>query len=75
MLQELLTIRSMCNALISSQSTKEDRGRIDVCQKGSIAVVTISNEGKRNALTVAMWEALKVSFTRLSADAALRCNA
>lgn len=50
-----------------------DRGRIEVCTQGPVATVTIANPGKRNALTVAMWNALRTAFERLSDDPALRC--
>jgi enoyl-CoA hydratase/carnithine racemase len=48
-------------------------GRISVQRDGLIAIVTIANEGKRNALTVAMWDALRETFTSLATDSALRC--
>lgn len=48
-------------------------GRIDIHRQGHVATVTIANEGKRNALTVAMWDALRDAFTAFAADAALRC--
>lgn len=50
-----------------------DQGRIEVHAQGHVATVTIANPGKRNALTVAMWNALHTAFERLSADADLRC--
>jgi len=40
---------------------------------GAIATVTLSNPGKLNALTVAMWQELARAMQRLSADDALRC--
>ena len=40
---------------------------------GAIATVTLSNPGKLNALTVAMWQELARAMERLSADDALRC--
>jgi enoyl-CoA hydratase/carnithine racemase len=40
---------------------------------GAIATVTLSNPGKLNALTVAMWQELAHAMERLSADDALRC--
>jgi enoyl-CoA hydratase/carnithine racemase len=39
----------------------------------AIATVTLSNPGKLNALTVAMWQELAHAMERLSADNALRC--
>jgi enoyl-CoA hydratase len=38
-----------------------------------IAFLTLSNPGKLNALDVAMWDALRMHFDRLSADENLRC--
>lgn len=52
---------------------QEEVGRIDIQRQGHIAIVTIANEGKRNALTVAMWDALRGTFTQFAADATLRC--
>jgi len=40
---------------------------------GAIATVTLSNPGKLNALTVAMWQELARAMRRLSADEELRC--
>lgn len=52
-------------------------GEILVTRDGAmgnqVAIVTLSNPPKRNALTVAMWRALAVAFDELSADDALRC--
>jgi len=38
-----------------------------------IAIVTLANPGKLNALNVAMWEALAQTFRKLSEDESLRC--
>ena len=40
---------------------------------GDVVTVTISNPAKLNALTVAMWRALKACFDALSAEPDLRC--
>jgi enoyl-CoA hydratase/carnithine racemase len=48
-------------------------GTIQVARDGAIATVAISNPGKLNALTVAMWRALAEAMHALSADDALRC--
>jgi enoyl-CoA hydratase/carnithine racemase len=40
---------------------------------GAVATVALSNPGKLNALTVAMWQELARAMERLSADDALRC--
>lgn len=40
---------------------------------GAIATVTLHNPAKLNALTVAMWQALKRAMDALSADETLRC--
>ncbi|HEY0847091.1 MAG TPA: enoyl-CoA hydratase/isomerase family protein, partial [Noviherbaspirillum sp.] len=38
-----------------------------------VATVTLSNPGKLNALNVAMWDALRSTFLKLSEDQSLRC--
>ena len=48
-------------------------GQIRVSVEGEIATVTISQPGKRNALTVDMWGELKSAFEKASANAVLRC--
>lgn len=45
--------------------------RID--KDGHIAVVTLSNPGKLNAIDISMWHELADSFRGLSADDSLRC--
>jgi len=55
------------------QATTTATGRIAIHRQGPVATVTIANEGKRNALTVAMWDALRDAFTAFAADATLRC--
>ena len=47
--------------------------RILVERDGAIATVTLSNPGKLNALTVAMWRELARAMETLSADGRLRC--
>ena len=42
-------------------------------RNGGVATVTLSNPGKLNAITVAMWRELKRVMDALSADDALRC--
>jgi enoyl-CoA hydratase/carnithine racemase len=44
-----------------------------VSQKDTFATVALSNPGKRNALTVAMWRELARVMRELSADESLRC--
>jgi enoyl-CoA hydratase len=44
-----------------------------VTRSGAIATVTLDNPGKLNALTLAMWQALKCAMQELSADESLRC--
>jgi enoyl-CoA hydratase len=44
-----------------------------VQRDGAIATVTLSNPGKLNAITVAMWRKLKRAMGALSSDDALRC--
>jgi enoyl-CoA hydratase/carnithine racemase len=48
-------------------------GRILRVQQDGIATVTIANPGKRNALTVGMWESLRQAFLDLAHDQQLRC--
>jgi enoyl-CoA hydratase/carnithine racemase len=42
-------------------------------KNGVIATVTLSNPGKLNAISVAMWDDLAAVFTQLSQDESLRC--
>lgn len=49
------------------------RAGIQVESADGIATVTIANPGKRNALTVAMWQSLQEAFGQLSEEAGLRC--
>jgi enoyl-CoA hydratase len=44
-----------------------------VARDGVVATVTLSNPGKLNALTAAMWAALTRALEALSADEGLRC--
>ncbi len=44
-----------------------------VMRDGDLATVTLHNPGKLNALTLAMWQALKRVMDTLSADDAVRC--
>ena len=48
-------------------------GEILVTRDGPVATVALSNPGKRNALTVAMWRELAAAMARLSDDDTLRC--
>lgn len=48
-------------------------GSIGLTRQDRIATVTIANVGKRNALDVAMWDALCAAFTRLAEDAEMGC--
>jgi len=48
-------------------------GSVSVAREGHIAVVSLDNPAKLNALTVAMWQALTGEMEALSADDALRC--
>ena len=48
-------------------------GKILVTRDGPAATVSLSNPGKRNALTVTMWRELAAVMAQLSADDALRC--
>jgi len=42
-------------------------------REGSTAIVTLSNPGKLNAISVSMWQALAAGFGALAADTSLRC--
>jgi enoyl-CoA hydratase len=53
--------------------TSDEKPRITVERDGAIATVTLSNPGKLNAITVAMWQELKRVMDALSAEDALRC--
>ncbi|MGB7543467.1 MAG: enoyl-CoA hydratase-related protein [Burkholderiales bacterium] len=46
---------------------------IQVTRGGDIATVALSNPGKLNALTLAMWKTLAEAVNSLSADESLRC--
>ena len=44
-----------------------------LAQDGAVATVTLSNPGKLNALSFAMWEQLAATFVLLSKDQSVRC--
>jgi enoyl-CoA hydratase len=48
-------------------------GEILLARDGAIAVVTLSNPGKLNALDIAMWKRLREVMRKLHADPSLRC--
>lgn len=50
----------------------DDPDRIDVDLAGAVATLTITNEGKRNVMTAAMWRALPEALGGLEADPAVR---
>lgn len=47
-------------------------GSVQVSQTGSIATLTLSNPGRRNTMTEAMWRALEPACARLADDASVR---
>ncbi|HYC43276.1 MAG TPA: enoyl-CoA hydratase-related protein [Noviherbaspirillum sp.] len=47
--------------------------KIRIDKDGHIAVVTLSNPGKLNAIDISMWHGLADTFRDLSADDSLRC--
>ncbi|WP_413542751.1 enoyl-CoA hydratase/isomerase family protein [Citricoccus nitrophenolicus] len=47
-------------------------GTVEVSQRGPIATVTLSNPGRRNTMTEAMWLALEPVCARLADDASVR---
>src|SRR5688500_787878 len=51
----------------------ESEPRILVKRDGDIATVVLSNPGKLNALTVAMWQELACVMRTLSGEDGLRC--
>lgn len=55
------------------QAENGPRTGIQVQSDNGVATVTIANPGKRNALNVAMWQALEQGFRELNADRDLRC--
>ncbi|MEJ8847347.1 enoyl-CoA hydratase/isomerase family protein [Variovorax rhizosphaerae] len=48
-------------------------GTVEVRREGAMAFVTLSHPGRLNAMSRAMWLALRSNFEALSADEALRC--
>jgi len=48
-------------------------GRIDVAHEGALAQVTLYHPGKFNAMSRAMWRALKSTFEALQQDTTVRC--
>lgn len=48
-------------------------GEIRIDRDGAIAVVTLAHAGRLNAMSRAMWRALRSAFVAFDADAALRC--
>jgi enoyl-CoA hydratase/carnithine racemase len=51
----------------------DGKARIETQLEGPIATVTIANPGKRNALTVMMWQALQRAFGDIEAQRDVRC--
>ena len=47
-------------------------GTVEISQQGAIATVTLSNPGRRNTMTEAMWRALEPACARLADDASVR---
>jgi len=43
-------------------------GSISLAHSGAVAVVTLANEGKRNAIDIAMWRELRTIFEQLQAS-------
>ena len=48
-------------------------GRVVLARDGALAFVTLSHPGRLNAISVAMWHAVREIFTTLDADASVRC--
>lgn len=53
--------------------TRVRGGEVTVVREGALAWVTLSHPGKLNAMSRAMWRALRQVFTALPMDATLRC--
>ncbi|NOJ58768.1 enoyl-CoA hydratase-related protein [Arthrobacter sp. 260] len=62
----------MYQDLIDSAPTGSSGGSIECTVDAGVAVVVISNEAARNALTIKMWRQLELLFTELGQDATLR---
>lgn len=54
-------------------ATPRSTGRVDCQAQGAIAFVTLSHPGKLNAMSRAMWRALRDLFEQLPGRAGLRC--
>lgn len=52
--------------------TTASGGSVEVSQSGSIATLTLSNPGRRNTMTEAMWRALEPACVRLADDVSVR---
>ncbi|WP_404991736.1 enoyl-CoA hydratase/isomerase family protein [Cupriavidus pauculus] len=48
-------------------------GTVTFARDGATALVTLSHQGKLNAISASMWHALATGFAELSADTSLRC--
>lgn len=48
-------------------------GDIDFASHGTLAVVTLRDSGRFNAMSLTMWGQLRAGFERLALDGALRC--
>src|SRR5690606_41041668 len=48
-------------------------GQVLLEREGELAWVTLSNPGRLNAISVAMWEQLRQVFASLAGDASVRC--
>jgi len=47
--------------------------RVSLRRDGAVAHVTLAHEGRLNAITISMWQALRRTFEALSADDTVRC--
>lgn len=55
------------------QSEKSMAGHINIAREHDIALITLDNPDKLNAVDSAMWQALKQLMDRVNADSELRC--
>lgn len=58
---------------MAGEVTQVRAGEVTVAREGALAWVTLSHPGKLNAMSRAMWRALRQVFTALPQDPTLRC--
>lgn len=58
---------------LAASTSPHEGAQVHLSREGALARVTLSHPGRLNAITVAMWEALREAFEQMSADASVRC--